>query len=408
MQNSGATKRAYLATRILDVPLWAIFNMLPLILLKGLHATPFQLAVYIALKPIVSVFALYWSALVKDRADRLLSNIVFARILGSFPFFFFPFVESPWFIILGSAVYMTLAVGVVPAWMEILKRNLSDSESKHTFAWGAALGYLGGGVLPILFGWVMDSNLEIWRWIFPSAATVSLWAIYFQLRIDPNKALKKDLSIHLKSRPLGLKNIISPWISAWNLLREREGFAKYQLAFMFVGGGLMLIQPALYIFFDEQLNLSYLELAVALSLCKGVSYALASPLWAKLMAKVDIYRFSASVSILASFFPIIVLFSPWHFVWLYLAYIFYGFAQAGSELSWNMSGPIFARQQDSSPLTSVNVFLVGVRGLFFPILGSLLCTFMGSTYVLILGWFALFFASRLFVHYSKEPFFSET
>ena len=94
MQNSGATKRAYLATRILDVPLWAIFNMLPLILLKGLHATPFQLAVYIALKPIVSVFALYWSALVKDRADRLLSNIVFARILGSFPFFFFPFATA--------------------------------------------------------------------------------------------------------------------------------------------------------------------------------------------------------------------------------------------------------------------------------------------------------------------------
>lgn len=408
MQNSGATKRAYLATRILDVPLWAIFNMLPLILLKGLNATPFQLAVYIALKPIVSVFALYWSALVKDRADRLRSNIVFARVLGSFLFFFFPFVESPWFIILGAAVYMTLAIGVVPAWMEVLKQNLSDSGGKHTFAWGAALGYLGGGVLPLLFGWVMDSNLEIWRWIFPSAATISLLAIYFQLKIDPKEDFKKKIPSSQESKSIRLKNIVYPWVSAWKLLREKDGFAKYQIAFMFVGGGLMLIQPALYLFFDEQLNLSYLELAVALSLCKGVSYALASPLWAKLMNKVDIFRFSSVISTVASFFPLIVLFSPWHFIWLYLAYIFYGFAQAGSELSWNMSGPIFARKQDSSPFTSVNVFLVGVRGLVFPVLGSLLCTFMGSTYVLILGWFALFFASRLFVHYSHEASFSET
>lgn len=36
------TRMAYVATRLLDTPFWAIYNMLPVILYKDLHATPYS------------------------------------------------------------------------------------------------------------------------------------------------------------------------------------------------------------------------------------------------------------------------------------------------------------------------------------------------------------------------------
>ncbi len=396
MNPSRSTQYAYLATRVLDTPLWAIYNMLPFILLKDLGATPFQLALVIALKPIVSIFSTYWSVLINERPDRLRSNIIVARFLGCALFFLYPFFRTPWFFILSSAVYMTLAVGVVPAWMEVLKRNLSDSKRKETFAWGSAMGYLGGGLLPIIFGWSLDSSPHLWQWIFPLAGTISLLATFFQLQLPKGERGEVTEGVEKASAQL-----IRPWKSAWQLLRERSDFAKYQVAFMVIGGGLMLIQPALYLFFDQKLGLSYVEFAVALSLCKGVSYALASPMWARWMNEVDIFRFSSAVTSLACLFPLLLLLSPQHISWLYVAYIVYGVTQAGSELSWNMSGPFFAGDQDSSKFTSVNVVTVGIRGMIFPALGSILCGLVGPSFVMVVGSSALLLATWLLISYGS-------
>ncbi|MEC7839097.1 MAG: MFS transporter [Chlamydiota bacterium] len=399
MASISKTQQAYLSTRVLDIPLWAIYNMLPFILIKDLDATPFQIAVILALKPIVSVISMYWSSLVNDRPDRLRLNIVFARLIGCSSFFLFPFVSSPWFFIAASGIYMTLAVGAVPAWMEVLKLNLSDAKRKQTFAWGSAMGYLGGGILPILFGWFMDSSQQSWKWIFPVAALISLSAIILQMRIPtPNKSIKPQKQ---KSNQL-----LGPWISAYKLVKERSDFAKYQLGFMVIGGGLMLMQPALYVFFDEKLGLSYVEFAVALSLCKGVSYAIASPLWAKWMSGVDIFRFSSAVTSVACLFPILLMFSPQNIIWLYIAYIIYGITQSGNELSWNMSGPLFSGNADSSQFTSVNVVSVGLRGLIFPALGSILCSLTGSSVVLMMGCSCLLLATIIMVKFSAEEVYS--
>lgn len=393
------TQNAYLATRFLDTPLWAIYNMLPFILQKSLHASPLQIAIIIAIKPIVSVLSMYWSSLVNDRPDRLRANIIIARILGVIPFFFYPYFNSPWFFIASSGIYMMLAVGVVPAWMEMLKRNLSDSKRKQTFAWGSSIGYLGGGLLPLLFGWFLDSSSELWRWIFPVAGLCSLGATFFQLNMPISEKNKTDN----ESIATISSQLVSPWKNAIALLSSRKDFACYQIGFMVMGCGLMLMQPTLYSFFDEKLLLSYLEFAVALSFCKGISYAFASPLWARWLNRVGIFKFSSLVTALASLFPLLLLSAMWEVSWLYAAYVLYGIMQAGSEMSWNMSGPIFSKEQDSSPFTSVNVVTVGLRGLFAPALGSFLFTFTGSsTFVMLLGCSMFLIATMLFLTFSKK------
>lgn len=398
------TRNAFMWTRVLNTPFWALFCMLPYILYKDLHATPLQITVLIVVKPLTSIFSTYWSLLINKRRDRLRSNVIWAVLLGYFPFFFFPFVNNPWFFVFSSAVYMTFAQrGVIPAWMEILKLNIPGISRSRIFAYVSSLAYIGDAIWAFALGILLDQYFQVWRFLFPITALISLGAIFFQAQIpipldqsDERKEKKCTTSLYMF-----FDQMIKPWKNAWEVINRRSDFARFQIGFWLGGGGIMIMQPALPGFFMDILNLSYTELSVALTFCKGIGFALTSPFWAQMMQKVNIYRFWSWVSIIACLFPICLMSAQAHLGWLYFAYLCYGMMQAGSELCWNMSGPIFAKEEDSSVYSSVNVMMVGIRGAIVPVLGSLLCLETNSRTVIILGGFLFLFAALRMSTYSK-------
>jgi predicted MFS family arabinose efflux permease len=199
------------------------------------------------------------------------------------------------------------------------------------------------------------------------------------LLIPTTKAPPEKIPFDIKAA------LLRPWKNSWHLLKTRPDFTRYQIGFMLGGGGLMLMQPALPDFFIKELSLSYTALAAAIATCKGIGFALTSNIWARWMDRLRIYRLSALVTLLAALFPLLLLFSQVQIAWVYIAYLIYGVMQAGSELSWHLSGPLFAKQEDSSAYSSVNVVTVGFRGLFAPICGSLLCTNFNPTAALLMG-----------------------
>jgi MFS family permease len=369
-------------TRLLNTPFWALYSLLPFIIYKDLNATAWQVACLISLKPIVSVLSLYWSSLIKRRSDRLISNVVWASLLSHIPFFFAPFIDNPWYFVLASGCYMLFHRGVNPAWMEILKINVPEESRKMVFAYGSAFYHLGGGLLSLGIGWLLSDYFQAWRWLFPLMAFISLLSIFFQAFI-PIK--KQDSSEPIYTTFSLSEQVKNPWKEAWELLRQRPDFLRFQIGFMLGGGGLMLWQPALPIFFFDTLHLSYKELTVAMTLCKGIGYVLALPLWTRGISKLDIFVFSGIVTLIAAFFPIGLMIAQWNVIYLYGAYLVYGMMQGGSEMSWNLSGPIFSRHEDSSIYSGVNVVSIGLRGCLAPPLGSFLCTQMESTSVLVLG-----------------------
>lgn len=394
------TRSAFLWSRILRTPIWAIYGMLPFILYRDLHATPFQIAVMVALKPTVSLISMYWSALINKRRDRLVPNIIWANILGLAPFFFFPFINNPWFFIGTFALFMMLYRGVNPAWMEVLKLNLPDGSRERIFAYGSTLGYVGDGVLWILYGWLLDSYFQSWRWIFPATAIIALISIYFQLRIP----IRTDNNENRQpaSTPSLTRQTFLPWKNAWKLICSRSDFRWFQMGFMLGGAGLMVMHPVLPEFFMGVLNLSYKELGNAIFLCKGIGFVLTSQIWARWMQKIDIYRFSGIVTLVAFLFPVCLLASINNIVWLFLAYIIYGIMQAGSELSWNLSGPIFAKDEDSSIFSSVNVVTVGLRGCIAPFLGAYLGYLISPSFALVAGGILCLLATATMTFYSRS------
>ena len=109
----------------------------------------------------------------------------------------------------------------------------------------------------------------------------------------------------------------------------------------------MLLQPALPILFVDQLKLSYTELALALAACKGIGFALTSSLWGRWLPNASFFRPVALVTFMASLFPLILLAAQLRGR-EYSAYLAYGVMQAGSELYWHLTGPIFSGREDST------------------------------------------------------------
>lgn len=390
------TKSAYLWTRVLDTPFWGLFNLLPFILYKDLHATPFQLGLIITLKPLVSILSSYWASRAQRQPGKVVSSLLYGRWLAYLPFFAFPFIHSPWYLIGCFGFYMFFQVGMMPSWMELLKQNLPAETREKVFSYTQAFGYLGGGLLPFVIGWMLDEWFEAWRWMFPIAALMGLSAFLWQRRIlvrsTPNNAEKTE-----QFHPL-----VHPWKSSWNLLKRRPDFAKFQIGFMLIGSGLMIIQPTLPVFFVDNLHLSYMEMGVAITLCKGVGFACSSPFWVKWMQKVNLFQFGSMIALLAALFPVLLVAAQTQMLWLYLAYLTYGFMQSGNELSWNMSGPIFAKNDDSTPYSTVNVIAVGVRGIFVPTLGAFCLSEFGSLAVIAISGILFVLAAIRMGFYNRQ------
>lgn len=398
-ENHCRTRSAFLWTRILNIPFWALFNMLPIILYKDLHASSFQIATMIALKPISSLFSPYWSLSVNRRRDRLVSNLTWANILKFLPFLFFPWFENNWLFIFSFAFYMFLNRGVIPAWMEIIKLNIRGVSRERVFAVGSVVDYVGSALLPLAFGWLLDDDFKIWRWLFVVNGSIGIISTIFLYRIVVPKMESQEVVEDVPN--ISVEQTLKPWSESWNLLKERLDFAQFQIGFMLCGSGLMMIQTALPMYFVDNLNLSYTEISLAIIVCKGVGYAVSSPIWVRWFQRFDIFQFCSWVTILAGLFPLVLLLAKYNLIWLYLSYLGYGMMQAGSELSWHMSGPFFAEDKDSSIYSRTNVLTVGIRGCFAPLIAYLIYSASNSITVLLFSAILCFLATERLHQYSK-------
>jgi Na+/melibiose symporter-like transporter len=228
-------------------------------------------------------------------------------------------------------------------------------------------------------GSLLDQNPELWKSFLFAAAAIGLVTVLVQKQVPVDGEDKTVEEIPFKER------LTRPWKDSYELLRKRSDFASFQWGFMLCGFGLMLIQPALAFFMVDTLGISYLEFAAAISIAKGLGFAASSPLWSRLLEKMDISKLASLVFLFIGLFPLVLSMAALDLVWLYVAYFIYGIGQGGSHLVWNLSGPTFAGKEDSARYTGVGVVLAGLRGGVAPPLGGWLSLVGGPFSVLLLG-----------------------
>ncbi len=374
------TRRAILLSSILNEPFATLYPLLPFILLKNLNATPFQIVLLMMLKPISSIFSFYWSEKISQDRHSLKTNLIGAGLLARLPFLFALCFDNVSFLIGASTIYMLFSRAGIPAWMEILKLNLPDKVREKSFSFGSALGYAEGVFIAIGVGSLLDKSHLSWKIFFAIGIFFGLIVVVIQAflpiaEITPKERTKEKLTLK--------ETFIRPWLDCYELMKNRADFRRFQWAFMIGGFGLMVIQPVIPIFFTETLHISYRDLLIAFSICKGLGFVLTSSLWSRALSYFSVSKFTTIVLIGFALFPTLIALSLTSYVWVYVAYFVYGIAQAGSHIIWHLSGPLFAGGEKSSRYSGVNILMVGIRGFLGPPLGGLLVLWIGSVSVFV-------------------------
>ena len=370
------TKSFLYSSTILHEPLVSLYPLLSFILAKSLGAALFQIVLFTMLKPVASIFSFYWSEMVSQNRQTLKSNLLGAGLLARLPFLFAIFTDSVWAIIAGSTIYMLFVRAAIPAWIEMLKLNLPKKVRERFFSISSAMGYAEGALIAIGLGSLLDENFIAWKYLFAFAITLGIIGVIVQVAMPIRKREVKVTAP--KSSPLSFKQyLIRPWADCYRLMKTRSDFRRFQWAFMIGGFGLMIIQPVLPIFFADTLMISYRDLMIAYSICKALGFVISSNFWAQAMSTISTATFTSLVLVGFAIYPIAIAMGIFSTTWIFIAYLIYGVAQAGSHLIWHLSGPLFAKEEDSSRYSGVNIMMVGLRGALGPPLGSLLSFIAG-------------------------------
>lgn len=359
-------KVLYLLNRMFTSPLEAIFTLLIFILNNELQATPLQLTVLASTKPAVSLLAglaaLGASAVFSTPRRFLIAMI----LLGSFPVLLFPFAENAWYFIGSYALFMIALRASSPVCLEILKNHLSVQEFSKLIAQGSSLNYVLLIFIPLGAARILDADAHVWKSLFPFCALFQILAVFLLLKlkssfVSPQKPEYASVS----------------FANSMEILKNSPGFAGFHAAFFLGGAGLVALHPFLPVYFENILHLSYTQMALALSLCRGVGFILSGGVWAKNSKKMSLFGMNALVNLLSAFFVVFLWSSSMGVSWLFCGYLLYGSMQAGCELNWNLSGPVFSKDRPSIPYSGMALSFIGLRGC--------LCPFFGQAVFLIFG-----------------------
>ncbi|KPK33584.1 MAG: hypothetical protein AMS24_00455 [Chlamydiae bacterium SM23_39] len=392
------TRNSILSFNIFNEIFVAFFGLMPFILRKDLLASAFQISLFTMMKPAVAVLSFYWSSKIIRTKEGLKYNVVIGGILARIPFLFFPFFKNIWYMIFASAMYMLFSRASIPAWMEILKLNLDKNTRQKFFSLGSVLAYAEGVLIALLIGSFLDSHVSGWKTIFVVSTIFGLVGVFFQFKAPIfGENIVKNFDDKKKV------GIIKPWKEGFDLLKKRKDFLKFQIGTFFSGFGIMLAMPALALFYVDNLSLSHTDMTIGRYIFMGLGFVFFSPLWAKLMNRFSVNFLTGYVCIGFALFPLCIFFALFSKIWFYIAFLFYGITQGGSHLIWNLSGTLFAKDEDSSKFTRMNVSMVGIRGLIAPLLGGVLCEIIGPIILLFISGAISLFGS--FCMFRKKIYF---
>ncbi|MBA2727826.1 MAG: MFS transporter [Parachlamydiaceae bacterium] len=394
--------RLFLVSRLFCAPLEAIYTLLIFIAAGELHLNYFQLGLLAASKPVSSLLSFYASASVNGKPHLFKSYLILVNTVVALPALAFPFIDNGWFYIFAHLLFMAGQRAVFPIWNAMISGSLSYSNLCQLQGKAIALQQSIIIFCPLLFGYWIDADKDIWRQLFFALSLVQLLnsaLLQFQnfSKFSSNKAnfesgdLKTDRSAefveNISKIKLGqqfsISSLVAPWKACWKLLCDVPAFRQYHQLFFLGGAGLVMMQSTLPIYFKENLHISYASIALAVSCCKGVALISSTKIWAFWVNKISLFRLNFFINLFSTLFIIFILISNYHPFWIFPAYLLYGTMQSGCEFSWNLCGPYFARGKETTLYSSLNLPLVGLRGVIFPFVGQAILLLTGANMVFI-------------------------
>ena len=354
---------------------------------KALHAKDWQLMLMTMIWPVANFFSVWW-ARVYERSLHKQRYFLIAGIIGRLTLVYgIWLVSMNEYLVLLGLLFASNSL-IVPAQNSIYQRNINPSRRAGVFGIVHSVGIAVSLVLTYLAGRLLDIREDSFRLIlvvtgivgFASAAILALVKI-------------QEPMVKRERRPLNWKQLLlEPVGGTLRLLKENKPFAAFERSFSIYGMGFIMMQPIIPIYLVDRLQLTYTANFLAKGIVSQLGLLLLSPLIGKLHDRMHPFRFMAAAFGLLMVFPLLFVVSSLvqgeallPVVIVFVAYLIFGVAMAGVNITWNMGSIYFAGDEDASIYQSVHVTMTGIRGLIAPVLGYLVLKLFSLTMVFVVA-----------------------
>lgn len=307
-----------------------------------------------------------------------------------------PFMVAVWTIGRGTFLLVPLAIVAGPFVMLVVVHWLIVSLTVTSYVQvmqviyplairGRAMAYVRVGftACATIMTPILGQLLDLWdfRIVFPIAAICGIlsgWTFGLIKYTDTPANTQHDL--------------LEPLRIFW---RDKY-YRHYSIAFSICGFGYLLIAPLIPILLVDELKLSYGEVGW-LGMINSIAWMIFYVVWGRFVDRRGGLTTMRINLFLTALIPLAFGFA--HNMWIAaIAYIITGINVAGSDLGWISAVMQFARKEQIGHYTALHAFLLGIRGIIAPLLGTALMTvpwiglrgvfFISSALVLIGWWYS--------------------
>lgn len=392
---SRYTYRYHLRAEIFNSLFMGAFGLSEAVARKGLGASDAEIVILTTGTAAFSVTAFLWGSLMEGRPKT--GFFLAAALLGRGALLLTAVLTgSVWFVVLCCCVFLADPI-FIPAQQSVLQSNY-DPAWRGRMLGRVVLWTRGFFILAALgAGYVLDREPGLYRALFPAAGVVGFLG-YLQFASIRVRRPPREAAPERPSFIEAVKNFQA-------LLRANRDFDRFERNFLVYGIGFFLLLPANVFLLVDHLRMSYSAISLGRLVLFQVMLALLSPLAGAIFDRLKAVR-TASVSFAAlSLYPLCLFFSYLlHSAALaYLGFALFGAAMAGVNTAWSLGALQFAGKQDASVFMGVHLTVVGVRGLFVPVIGYAVSVFFNLGVVYLVSSALFILAALLMRRLASKP-----
>ena len=321
------------------------------------------------------------------RARRKVSFIVSVQIVSKLCFIVMPLFPTPWPYAMLALVVLAGNCAFGSAYAGILRSNYPDSHRATIMGAVKRWQLFALSATALGVGALLRRDPDYWRWVFPVAGVLGLWATYMFSHIRARGELR-EIAQGVGFSDLRLSTM-------WAAVRGNRRFLWYELLFGLGGLPNIMSWQVNVILISDILHASWVQIAWVTVISQVMMLA-TFPLWGRVLDRwsnpigaraLHVGIWSIHPLCYAAAYVMETRGLP-HSIWLiYLGTVIVGTVMSGSSINWTLGTMHFCRRQEVSHYSGFHHLLNFTRGVPGLAIGYWCWVTLGvlTTYLLLAG-----------------------
>jgi MFS family permease len=383
------------------------------IFLKSLDAPSYLLGILFQISMVVMLFSVLFNQVIKrfrDKKKLFIVSVWLTRIPLALAMFFTPETRGEvffhYFFLSIYLAYCFTTPLIMPVFSMIVKQNYRTENFGRLYSNVAVINKLAGLAAIFIFGFILDRHNYSFRYIYPISAVLSIISAYVFIKIP-----YKDRTVHLKTSVA--KSVANSFKEMAAIVKKNKPYRDFEAAFMFYGLAFMIFTPVMTIFFEKELHLSYSSVSFYKNQATFFSLLLL-PFMGRYISKTDPRKFGNFTFLSLVIFILIFSLTKFYqgyfdifniriYYTLFIAHFFLAVFFASMLLLWDIGSTYFCKSEEVGSYQSIHITMTGFRGLFAPLIGVAVYSYIGYYNTFLIAVFVMLIAMYV-MYYSMKKY----